>query len=113
MFIQVHAVGINPVDAKRLYGDKIPPIFYPFLFWMLENRVCGIDFSGTVVGVPKAYKGNGSQVLKQGDEIYGSYSIPFIPDLACESLLLMCHVSQVKCHHLSVQWRSMCWCHLI
>lgn len=68
---QVHAVGVNPVDAKRLYGDKVPPMFYPFIAWMLENRVCGIDFSGTVVGVPQAYSGNGSQVLKVGDDIFG------------------------------------------
>jgi hypothetical protein len=64
-------VGINPVDAKRLYGDKVPPIFHGFIAWMLENRVCGIDFSGTVVGIPKDFSGHGSQNLKVGDDIYG------------------------------------------
>jgi hypothetical protein len=46
-------------------------MFHGFIAWLLENRVCGIDFSGTVVGVPTAYSGNGSQKLKAGDAIYG------------------------------------------
>ena len=68
----MHAVGINPVDAKRLYGDKVPPAWHPLVAWLLENRVCGIDFSGTVVGVPDAYLGNGDQVLAVGDHVFGT-----------------------------------------
>ena len=65
-------MGINPVDAKRLYGDKVPSFFGPLLAWLLEDRVCGIDFSGTVVGAPGAYSAeSGAQALQVGDDIYG------------------------------------------
>jgi hypothetical protein len=32
---KVHAVGVNPVDAKKLYGDKLPHAFYPLIEWFI------------------------------------------------------------------------------
>lgn len=63
---RVHCVGMNPVDAKFLYGDKLPHFCLPLVKWFVEGRICGIDFSGEVV---EALPGSG---YKAGDEIFGT-----------------------------------------
>ena len=70
---QVHAAGVNPVDAKKLYGDKAPVALHPLVEWFIEGRICGIDFSGVVEAVP-----DGSDCgFKVGDEVYGEMP-PFV-----------------------------------
>ena len=49
---RVHCGGVNPVDAKFLYGDKLPHFCLPLVKWFVEDRICGIDFSGVVVEAP-------------------------------------------------------------
>ena len=49
---RVSCVGVNPVDAKFLYGDKLPHFCLPLVQWFVEDRICGIDFSGVVVEAP-------------------------------------------------------------
>ncbi|CAF3293166.1 unnamed protein product [Rotaria socialis] len=49
---RVYCGGVNPVDAKFLYGDKLPHFLLPLVKWFVEGRICGIDFSGVVVEAP-------------------------------------------------------------
>eukprot|EP00128_Syssomonas_multiformis_P007135 Colp12_sorted_trinity150504_noHs@12953 len=67
---RVHSVGLNPVDAKWLYGDKLPEFCTPFLKRLLQGRTIGIDFSGTVIEAPE---GCGFSV---GDEVFGTVPPP-------------------------------------
>lgn len=50
---RVEAVGINPVDAKLLYGDKVPTWALPIVRWFVEQRIAGIDFCGHIVEIEK------------------------------------------------------------
>jgi NADPH:quinone reductase-like Zn-dependent oxidoreductase len=63
---RVYCGGLNPVDAKFLYGDKLPPFCLPFLKWFVEGRICGIDFSGVVVEAPPRCG------YKAGDAVFGT-----------------------------------------
>ncbi|CAF0925823.1 unnamed protein product [Adineta steineri] len=49
---RVYCGGVNPVDAKFLYGDKLPHFCLPLVKWFVEDRICGIDFSGIVIEAP-------------------------------------------------------------
>jgi NADPH:quinone reductase-like Zn-dependent oxidoreductase len=49
---RVYCGGVNPVDAKFLYGDKLPHFCLPLVKWFVEDRICGIDFSGIVMEAP-------------------------------------------------------------
>jgi NADPH:quinone reductase-like Zn-dependent oxidoreductase len=75
VYCRVVAVGINPVDAKFLYGDKLPKLCLPWIKYFVENRICGIDFSGVVMHAPKGCR------FKAGDEVYGTIP-PFVGSLA-------------------------------
>ncbi len=68
---QVKAAGVNPVDAKFLYGDKLPERFTPFVQRCVEGRISGLDFSGVVT---QAAPESGFNV---GDEVFGTVP-PFI-----------------------------------
>jgi NADPH:quinone reductase-like Zn-dependent oxidoreductase len=63
---RVYCGGVNPVDAKFLYGDKLPHFCLPLVKWFVEGRICGIDFSGVVVEAPS---GCG---YTAGDAVYGT-----------------------------------------
>lgn len=63
---RVHAAGVNPVDAKFLYGDKAPAFLLPQVLKKIEGSVCGIDFSGVV---EEAEAGSGFSV---GDRVFGT-----------------------------------------
>ena len=43
---------MNPCDAKFLYGDKLHRFFGGIVRYFVENRVCGIDFSGEISDAP-------------------------------------------------------------
>jgi len=68
---RVHAAGVNPVDAKFLYGDKLPAACLPVVQRVIEGSICGIDFSGVVT---EAAEGCG---FGAGDRVFGT-----IPPLA-------------------------------
>ena len=66
VLIKVSHGGLNPVDAKFLYGDKLPEFMLPFIKWFVDYRICGIDFSGTVI---EAEQNSGFQI---GDKVCGT-----------------------------------------
>ena len=57
LIIQVHAVGVNPVDAKHLVGDKLPhdkPDWHKkYHQSKVKDAGCGFDFAGIVVAASK------------------------------------------------------------
>ena len=63
---RVHSGGMNPVDAKFLYGDKLPHFCLPLVKWFVEDRISGIDFSGVVVDAPAGCQ------FKSGDAVFGT-----------------------------------------
>ncbi|CAF3139377.1 unnamed protein product [Rotaria sp. Silwood2] len=63
---RVYFGGVNPVDAKFLYGDKLPHFCLSLVKWFVEGRICGIDFSGVVIEAPP---GCGYAV---GDAVFGT-----------------------------------------
>lgn len=66
ILVRVHAVGLNPVDAKNVIGDKLP-------HWdglrnfvheqAVKGHVPGIDFAGTVVDACKSNFSVGTAVF--------------------------------------------------
>ena len=66
VLVRVHAGGLNPVDAKWLYGDKVPEFLLGWVKWVVEGRVVGIDFAGVVVS---AQEGSG---FRCGDKVFGT-----------------------------------------
>jgi NADPH:quinone reductase-like Zn-dependent oxidoreductase len=75
VYCQVKSVGVNPVDAKRLYGDKLPHFLLPLVELVTNGNICGIDFSGVVMN---DCPGSG---FKTGDEVFGTIP-PFVGSLA-------------------------------
>ncbi|KAJ9441478.1 Quinone oxidoreductase-like protein [Diplonema papillatum] len=68
--VKVVYAGVNPVDAKKNLGDKLPDcrICNKFVDWFSSASVPGFDMAGTVEEVdPKA-----DTDLKKGDRVYGS-----------------------------------------
>ncbi|CAB9527723.1 furan-3-one reductase [Seminavis robusta] len=68
VLVKVHAVGLNPVDAKDVMGDKLPHSWT----WarssvqsMLKNRIVGFDFAGTVAE-------DHSVQFRRGDKVFGN-----------------------------------------
>jgi NADPH:quinone reductase-like Zn-dependent oxidoreductase len=65
VLVKVGAIGVNPVDAKYLFGDKSPAFTLPLVRRTVEGlRVC-LDFSGVVVS---AEPGSG---FNAGEEVFG------------------------------------------
>jgi NADPH:quinone reductase-like Zn-dependent oxidoreductase len=67
VIVKVHAAGLNPVDAKELIGDKLPPFFGSFVNRVVRGKTIGIDFSGTVVA-----KKDDDADYQIGDAVFGS-----------------------------------------
>jgi NADPH:quinone reductase-like Zn-dependent oxidoreductase len=63
---RVVAGGLNPVDCKYLYGDKLPSVFLPIVKIFLDTCTVGIDFSGIVVAAPK------ESGFREGDKVFGT-----------------------------------------
>lgn len=79
IYCKVISGGINPVDAKFLYGDKMPHWCLPLVKWFVNERICGIDFSGIVINAPK------DSGFNPGDAVYGT--IPPFSGSFCEYVL--------------------------
>ena len=63
---RVACAGINPVDAKGLVGDKLPPWLGGLGRAAVEGAGVGFDFSGIVVRAPAA------SALREGDAVFGT-----------------------------------------
>lgn len=72
---KVKCVGINPVDAKSLYGDKMPHWALPLVKHVVDGNICGLDFSGEVItDCPESQ-------FRMGDEVFGTMP-PFVGSCA-------------------------------
>jgi NADPH:quinone reductase-like Zn-dependent oxidoreductase len=65
VLIQVRAAGINPVDAKHVFADKLPESMAGFAQSVVNGRIPGFDFAGIVLDAPP---GSG---FTSGDEVFG------------------------------------------
>jgi NADPH:quinone reductase-like Zn-dependent oxidoreductase len=72
LLVQVHAVGLNPVDAKQVVGDKLPDGWFKKLLhnMMVRNTRVGFDFAGTVVESSKSSEHQ--QQYPPGTNIFGT-----------------------------------------
>ena len=59
--------GVNPVDAKFLFGDKLPRFLASRGRKMVEGRIAGIDFAGIVEQAPAE-----CARFKPGDAVFGT-----------------------------------------
>ena len=66
LLVRVKACGVNPVDAKGVIGDKLPPFLRGFARRLVDGKTAGFDLSGVVEQAPP---GCGFAV---GDEVYGA-----------------------------------------
>jgi NADPH:quinone reductase-like Zn-dependent oxidoreductase len=68
VWVQVHAVGLNPVDAKHVIGDKLKHDWVRIRKWahqaMVKDTRVGFDFSGVVVV--------GNDAYEKGTRVFGS-----------------------------------------
>ena len=85
LVIQVHAVGINPVDAKQVIGDKLPYHWKTLRQWahrfLVQDTRVGFDFSGIVRHVGSSSSSSSSSnsqtdgpssLYQPGDKVYGT-----------------------------------------
>ena len=68
VLVRVHAVGLNPVDAKQVSGDKLPQGYMRKFFHkaVVRDTVIGFDFSGVVE------ESNNGCEYKAGDQVFGT-----------------------------------------
>jgi NADPH:quinone reductase-like Zn-dependent oxidoreductase len=80
LLVRVHAVGINPVDAKRVVGDKLPHSWTSLQNVVqrscVQSKVIGFDFSGTVAESSPTQKdpvndNADANYYRVGDRVYG------------------------------------------
>lgn len=50
--VRVACAGVNPVDAKHVFGDKLPAALESLAVRAVEGLVPGFDLAGTVVSAP-------------------------------------------------------------
>ena len=71
VLVKVHAVGLNPVDAKGVIGDKLPHNWTTLQGMarrcIVRSQVIGFDFAGTVVEAGRAVQ----EEFQPGDPVYG------------------------------------------
>ena len=64
VLVEVYATGVNPVEAKRSIGDKLPKRMGRLSQWLVKGTPVGFEFSGVVV--------HDSDNFKTGDPVFGS-----------------------------------------
>ena len=76
ILVRVKAVGLNPVDAKEVIGDKLPhhwKISRSFIrSYVIASKIPGFDFSGTCVVDDSHDLCTGSQIFSNGDKVFGT-----------------------------------------
>ena len=66
LLVRVKACGVNPVDAKGVIGDKLPPFLRGFARRLVDGKTAGFDVSGVVEHAPPGCD------FAVGDEVYGA-----------------------------------------
>lgn len=73
VLVRVHAVGLNPVDAKGVIGDKLPHSWKTIQSWArrccVQSKVIGFDFAGVVAETSP--RTTSSPSFAVGDRVYG------------------------------------------
>jgi NADPH:quinone reductase-like Zn-dependent oxidoreductase len=73
VLVRVVACGVNPVDAKKVVGDKLPS----WMGWCadrtVDGKVAGMDFAGVVEAVSsKSCKDSAAAAaFQRGDAVFG------------------------------------------
>jgi NADPH:quinone reductase-like Zn-dependent oxidoreductase len=81
LLVQVKAVGLNPVDAKDVFGDKLPHSWstgHAVIRWYIKDKIPGFDFAGVVVASSSS---GATDEYQPGDKVYGTMP-PFTGSLA-------------------------------
>jgi len=72
VLVRVHAVGLNPVDAKGVIGDKLPNGWTTLQSLarrcVVQSKVIGFDFAGVV---EETNSSNSKGTFVPGDRVYG------------------------------------------
>eukprot|EP00039_Didymoeca_costata_P016245 m.287692 g.287692 ORF g.287692 m.287692 type:complete len:375 (+) comp16364_c0_seq1:111-1235(+) len=79
VLVKIKAAGVNPVDSKFVFGDKLPECLSGCAKWTVEGKVPGFDFAGVVEETPNcsySYR-QGANALRKGDHVYGT-APPFV-----------------------------------
>ena len=75
VLVQVRAVGLNPVDAKGVVGDKLPTTWTTLQSLarrcLVQSKVIGFDFAGVVVDCNNNNNNNEDSSVKPRDRVYG------------------------------------------
>lgn len=73
ILVRVEAVGLNPVDAKEVIGDKLPHTWTYTRSWMRSNvisaKIPGFDFAGTCVEDSSI---GGTKQYTIGENVFGT-----------------------------------------
>ena len=74
ILVRVEAVGLNPVDAKEVIGDKLPHNWKYTRSWLRSHvtstKIPGFDFAGTCLeDVPL---GGGVMQFTNGEKVFGT-----------------------------------------
>jgi NADPH:quinone reductase-like Zn-dependent oxidoreductase len=80
ILVKIHAAGVNPVDAKKVFGDKLPIHYRPFQYfvnYVVKSCCPGFDFSGVVHQVPPTAANGEECPFNVGDLVYGT-APPFV-----------------------------------
>lgn len=89
ILVKIHAAGVNPVDAKKVFGDKLPIQYSPFRSFVnhaVKSCCPGFDFSGVVHEVPTTAADGEKCPYHVGDLVYGT-APPFVGTF-CEYQIL-------------------------
>lgn len=78
VLVKISCAGVNPVDAKNVFGDKLPnsTICHSFARWWVHSYTPGFDFSGVIEEV-----GSGVNTWRKGDKVFGTVP-PFVGTFA-------------------------------
>ncbi len=66
VLVKVKAAGLNPVDAKHVFGDKLPGCLRWLAVTACNGGIIGFDFSGVVLSAPK------DSGFNEGDQVFGA-----------------------------------------
>ncbi|KAI2499184.1 Zinc-binding dehydrogenase [Fragilaria crotonensis] len=72
VLIRVHAAGLNPVDAKKVIGDKLPSFFNFLSHRVVQGSTIGFEFSGQVVSSSSDNTNDDNHPYKVGDAVFGT-----------------------------------------
>ena len=75
ILVRVDAVGLNPVDAKEVIGDKLPITWKYTRSWLrshvISAKIPGFDFAGTCL--EDSYQQNGVEKhFSIGEKVFGT-----------------------------------------